>query len=160
MEATSPLDSDFSSDLRITGEMKGFLKETAKWAKFLSIVGFVFIGFMVLIALFMGTFMSTMMSTLPQDPDMPIPMGAFSGLFSGFYLVMAVIYFFPFYYQLQFANKAKRAIRDNDQIGMSESLSFLKSTYKFWGILMAVLVGFYVVMFLFTLLLGGFAAFM
>jgi len=41
--------SEFESfELEVSDEIKGFLKETAKWAYLLSILGFVGIGFMVL----------------------------------------------------------------------------------------------------------------
>jgi hypothetical protein len=46
-------ESTFQEDLNLylNQEARGFLKETAKWAYFLSILGFVGIGFMVVLAL-------------------------------------------------------------------------------------------------------------
>lgn len=43
-------------ELQLDQSAKDFLKETAKWAYFLSIVGFVGIGLIMLIAVFAGTF--------------------------------------------------------------------------------------------------------
>jgi len=40
----------------LTENSKSFLKETAKWAYFLSIIGFIGIALLVLLAIFMGTF--------------------------------------------------------------------------------------------------------
>ena len=49
MEASYPLDDNFSTgDVGITQEIKSYLYETAKWGKFISIVGFISIGFLVL----------------------------------------------------------------------------------------------------------------
>ena len=45
----------FEMEMQLTETAKGFLKEIAKWAYFLSIMGYVMIGFIVLAALFMGT---------------------------------------------------------------------------------------------------------
>ena len=41
----------------LSDESEAFLKETAKWGYFLSILGFVFIGIIVLMAFFIGAFL-------------------------------------------------------------------------------------------------------
>jgi hypothetical protein len=46
---------------------KSHLAETAKWAKFLSIMGFIFCGFIVLIGLFFGTFVSMLSSQYGEN---------------------------------------------------------------------------------------------
>lgn len=45
-----------NSNLQLTEESKSFLREIAKWAYFLSILGFVGVGFMVILALFYGNY--------------------------------------------------------------------------------------------------------
>ena len=42
--------------LQLNDSAKGFLKEIAKWAYFLSILGYVGVGFIVLVAFFAGAF--------------------------------------------------------------------------------------------------------
>ena len=52
-----PIDKNYSNDdsLRINEASKSFLLAIAKWAKFLSIAGFVFIGLFILVALVVGS---------------------------------------------------------------------------------------------------------
>ena len=88
----------------LTENSKSFLKETAKWAYFLSIMGFIGIALLVLLALFMGT----LFAKLGSLGGGVAAMGALGGGFiTTIYLVFAVIYFFPVYYLYQFASKAK-----------------------------------------------------
>lgn len=51
--------NDFEIDLTVSHEIEIYLKETAKWAKFLSIVGFMVVGIILLIALFAGSILTT-----------------------------------------------------------------------------------------------------
>lgn len=135
-----------NSNLHLTEESKSFLKETAKWAYFLSILGFVGVGFMVVLALFMGTIFSKLGV-----------FGARFGMMEGgfitvIYLLLAVLYFFPVYYLFQFSSKAKVAFNCNDYETLTTSFEYLKSHYKFMGILALVIFSIYGVVFLFSIL--------
>lgn len=142
--------SDETTPLIITDEIHSFLFETAKWAKFLSIVGFVFTGLMVLMGLFFGSVMSYM-SDLPQNSELNASFTSYWGFgMSFFYVLMAIIYFFPIYYLYQFSNKMKIALKEDDQYTLSSSFSYLKSHYKFFGILMIIVIGVYICIFLFS----------
>ena len=55
MEAHSVIEN---FEMRLNKSAKDFLKETAKWAYFLSILGYIGIGIIVLVALFAGTLFS------------------------------------------------------------------------------------------------------
>jgi hypothetical protein len=124
----------------LTDESKSFLKETAKWAYFLSIMGFIGIALLVLLALFMGTLFTTL-GSLGGEAAMGA-MGAMGALGGGFitaiYLVIAVIYFFPVYYLFQFASKAKAAFATNNNEQLNASFEYLKSHYKFIGVVTLV----------------------
>lgn len=154
MEGQSILDTNVSnSGLTISPEIKIFLKETAKWAKFLAIVGFVFIGLMIVAALFMTFAMGDLMG----EAGLP---GIMSGGFLGaFYLVFALLYFFPILYLYRFASKMKIALANDDQTFLQDSFQNLKSHYVFIGILMAIILAFYVVMIVVGIVAGGMAMF-
>ena len=142
------LDGNFantSSSGSLSNEAKAYLGETAKWAKFIAIVNFVFIGFTVLGSLSIGTVLSSM----PEFADNPNFAMFSGGMVAFIYLVFAVIWFIPTLYSYQFATKTQRALRLNDEPMMTEALGKLKSHYKFWGIFMAIIVGFYALMFVF-----------
>src|SRR4051812_38378669 len=50
-------------DLRIDSENTVFLSETARWGRFLSILGFIFCGLLVIVALFAGSLIATSMQS-------------------------------------------------------------------------------------------------
>lgn len=130
-----------------------FLKETAKWAKFISIVGFVLIGLMVIIGLLLGTVMTAFSAMIPSDlPEGTPNPAAFSWIFSAIYIIISGIYFFPVYYLFNFSSKLKSAINSNSQIKLEESFKNLKSHYKFMGIFLIIGIVIYASMFLF---IGG-----
>ncbi|MDR7371931.1 hypothetical protein [Flavobacterium aquidurense] len=140
MEETSVFEK---FELQLDYSAKDFLRETAKWAYFLSILGFVAIAFLVVIAVFAGTFLAMMGSMVP---GMGAAGGSFGLVFSILYFFIAALYFFPVYYLYKFATNTKAAFRDNDSEALTNSLSYLKSHYKFIGITTLVVLGFYVLL--------------
>lgn len=143
------------TNFMLSDESESFIKETAKWGYFLSILGFVFIGIMVLVAIFMGAFLSKLGSIGGSSVGNPMSMmGNFGGFMAGFYLIIAAIYFFPVYYLFQFSSKAKAAFKTNDNDKLNESFQFLKSHYRFIGIMAVIMIAFYVLILLITFLIG------
>lgn len=140
-------------NLAIDWRSKEFLKETAKWTKFLAILGFVGIGLMVLGSLVMLFAPSSLMS----NGDFPFGGKIFMMLL---YLAFAVLYYFPISYLYQFSENTKKAIENNDNNAIRDAFEFLKSHYKFMGILTIILLSFYVIMIFIGLIGAGAAAMM
>lgn len=130
-------------ELQIDHQGSSFLRETAKWSKFLSIVGFVMMGLMLLVLGFAGTTMSSMLASGGYGRSA-------GGGFAQFILLAAflLIYFFPCLYLYKFATKMQVALRNNDQVTLNSSFENLKSCFKFMGILMIVILAIYAVAFL------------
>ena len=127
-----------SASLTISIEAINSLTETAKWTKFLSILGFIFIGLIVVMAFFAGS----MMSFLPtqQIDQMPNGLGF---LFTVISLLMALLYFFPTKYLWNFSQKIKSALANQNEEELDAALSNQKSFYKFFGILIIVFLSIY-----------------
>lgn len=140
-------------NLIIDWRSKEFLKETAKWTKFLAILGFVGIGFMVLGSLVMLFAPSSLMS----NGDFPFGGKIFMMLL---YLAFAVLYYFPISYLYQFSENTKKAIENNDNNAIRDAFEFLKSHYKFMGILTIILLSFYAIIIFIGLIGAGAAAMM
>lgn len=142
------LENNLEKQLVFTEEIKDYIMETVKWSKFLSILGFIFVGIMSIFGILMmfslgGTLFSNAVG-LNNIPGFP------AGMFSvvGFvYFGIALLYFFPVYYLFSFATKTKNAILCNDNQLLEEGFAKLKSHYKFVGILTLIIVGFYAIMF-------------
>ncbi len=130
-----------------------YLAEAAKWGKFLSILGFIFCALIVLVALLAGTFMSTLLSQFESQGMAGL--GSISGtVIIIYYLLIAVLYFFPCLFLFNFSSKMQTAIRNNDQIYLNNSFKNLKSLFKFWGILTVIFLCIFAVGIIFAIVVG------
>lgn len=150
----STLDNDYNTttELQIDQASREFLRETAKWAKFLAIVGFVFAGLMVVAALFIGTIFS---SLAPQMEEMP---GFQMWIMSFFYILVALFYIVPMYFLYKFATKMQIALKGDDQYELTTSFENLKSLFKFSGIFTLIILGFYALAFVGSIIIGVIAS--
>jgi len=124
-----------------------YLGESARWARFLAILGFIYIGLLLLISLFAGALVSNMMSGMGTSDVRDI--GYFStGFVTIIILAAALILFFPVLYLYNYATKLRRALRNNEQAVLTESLKNLKSFFKFYGILAIIVISLYILMFI------------
>jgi hypothetical protein len=133
---------------QLTTAAVGFLQESAKWSKFMAIIGFIGIGLMVLVSLFMAIGFSAMgASTMPE---LPFSMSIFSII----YVLFAAIYFFPVYYLYQYATKTSAALHSKNKQLLADGLENLKSHHKFLGIFTLIIISIYGLIFVFAIL-GG-----
>lgn len=129
-------------------QAKNYILEASKWATFLSIIGFIGIGLMIILSFTIGT----VLANLPVEM-----MGGISPqFFSFFYLIIAGVYFIPVFYLFQFGSKTKQAIMNNDTDVLTFGLKKLKSHYKFLGIISIIGISFYIILMIF----GVFSALM
>jgi Family of unknown function (DUF5362) len=119
-------------DLQIDHQSSSYLSEAAKWGRFLAIMGFIFCGLFVLVALFAGTYIASSMRSFGGAE-------AFGGgLVTAMYIIIALVYFFPCLYLFNFATKMQVALRANQQEALNTSFRNLKACFKFLGILMII----------------------
>jgi hypothetical protein len=133
---------------QLTTAAVGFLQESAKWSKFIAIIGFIGIGLMVLVSLFMAIGFGGMGAS--NIPELPFPMSVFSIL----YVLFAAIYFFPVYYLYQYATKTSAALHSKNKQLLADGLENLKSHHKFLGIFTLIIVSLYGFIFVLAIL-GG-----
>jgi uncharacterized membrane protein (DUF485 family) len=126
--------------ITLTSASKSFLKETAKWARFLSIIGFVLIALMLILAAFSTTIFDM---AAKMQPGIPENLGLSMAIT---YVVLAIIYFFPVYYLLQFSNKMKKALSTKNDETLANAFEMLKSHYKFIGVFTVITLSLYVLL--------------
>lgn len=143
--------SDFENSLHVSAAGQQYLKETAKWARFLAIVGFVMTGIIVLAALFAGTLFSTLAQTSPELAFFPT-----AGITVG-YLFIAAIYFFPCLFLLQSSQKLNLALQSGSSDELTVAFEKLKNFFRFVGIMTLVIIALYALMIVFLILGGGLA---
>jgi hypothetical protein len=132
------------NNLELNQLAKEALREGARWTFFLSIMGFIGVGLMVIA----GIFMTATLSSLPDEMESFGALGAFKGFMSFFYIVMALLYFFPVYYLYNYSVKMKTALQTYDNNLLAEAFVNLKSHHKFLGITIIVILSLYLFIFL------------
>jgi hypothetical protein len=122
------------------------LRVSAKWCTFLSIMGFIFIGLMLLF----GLLATVSLSAISSQPEMQglegmNPMFGFMKYLPLLYILIAVVYFFPVYYLFKYASGMKKALNFRNSEMVADSLSYLKSHHKFLGVMTIVFISLYIV---------------
>lgn len=130
-------ESTLFNGLEVNATGKEYVAEACKWAKFLGIIGFILLGLMVLGGLGVMTSGSAMLRSSG------IPIGG--GVMGLIYIIGAALYFFPSFYLYKFGATAKKAIQTESQAHLTEGLGYLKSFFKFSGILTIVIIAFYII---------------
>ncbi len=147
LETQEIQETENRNELVLELQAEVFLREGRKWAKFLAILGFIFVGLGAFFALLM--FIGVGFSSFANTSGAPVAAAGFV------YLIVLAIYFFPIYALLQFSNKAKEALDTRNSQSLTKSMKYLKMHYKFIGIMSIVMFALYpiiaIVAFAFTL---------
>lgn len=134
-------------DLQIDHQSSAYLGETAKWSKFLSIMGFICCGLLIIIGIFFGS----MMSSLERFGG-----GAIGSVWLAMiYIIIAILYFFPCLYLFNFSGKMQVALRNNDQNYLTDAFKNLKSCFKFVGIMTIIVLAFYLIAIIIAVVAGA-----
>jgi len=138
--------------LIVTENMRSYLYDMAGWTKFLGIIGFIFSGLMIIMAVGMGA----IFSTFSQMPGMEMYGGLGSGVFTFIMVLYALLFLYPSLMLFSYAVKAKQGVLYADQLSLETGIRKLKSFFKFYGIMMIIVIAFYILIFLFAIV-GGMA---
>jgi hypothetical protein len=159
MEENISSDLQYGADgkeMRLNSQAQDFLKEIAKWARFLGILGLVGCGLLVLLGLLFS-----------MIPGMAKAMNSNGGamasagspiMMSVIYILMALLYYFPAMYLYKFAKNMRNALDLGGEAETTKAFEYLKSHYKFLGILMAIVLGLYALIFVVGILVATMAA--
>jgi len=114
------------------------LNTARKWAMFLAIIGFIFLGIMIVVGLIAGTFLKTFSSgennSGISDSLMFIPI-----------LLIGLIYFFPVLFLFRFSKYISRAIQNLDNLQFHKAIKNLKLYFAYIGILIIIVLSIYIV---------------
>ena len=126
---------------QLTPEAISYLLNAAKWGKFLSILGFICLIFVLLTGVIFGLVFSLMADKLEA-------MGGFSMSIPPFWMVfsciaISVIGFIPISFLNSFSNNITRSVRNNDNAALTLAAKRLKNFFAFIGIYTIVIIAFY-----------------
>jgi len=133
--------------LSIDPMSKAHLADAARWAKFLAIMGFIVCGLIVIVGIFAGSVLESFSSTRRYEGfDSNVEMTRGLGIVATvFYILIAVLYFFPCLFLFNFASKMKTALLSNDQDVLNSSFQNLKKTFRYIGVLSIIVLSFWVI---------------
>lgn len=126
-----------SGDLEVDEMVQQHLTDTAKWARFLAIVGYVFSSICAIagvLALFGSSANETRRSYFETTSRQEI-----SPVYSAIIvIVISVLWFLLSFYTYRFADKMKTALQTNDQMTFIDSFANLARKYRMLGIVTIV----------------------
>ncbi len=108
-----------TSTLELNQEGRDHLEKIRKWAGFLSILGFIFVGLMVLGGLSVGVLLTALGRREGIEAMPPV-------FLSFVYLVMGAVYFFPILFLYQFSLYAKQSLQTMNSATLTLALGYLK----------------------------------
>lgn len=128
----------------LTVNVKNYLMETASWGKFLAILGYVGLGFLLILSLLMIFGMSFLSNSLNGMSQL-YQTGSLSLVSVGMmYILIIAIYFFPIYFLHIFSLRIKSGLLTNNAPDMELAFKNLKSLFKFMGVVSIVVLSIYV----------------
>ena len=117
----------------INESMKADLLSSAKWAKFLCIVGCIGVVFLVIVGIVSLAFMSKMTGS-GLFPTMP-GMSGLQAVLGLYYIILAALIIYPIIKGFQFANGVKAACLTGNEAELARGFAGMKAYLQYIGIL-------------------------
>jgi hypothetical protein len=124
--------------IEIGPESLNHLNSTWKWTMFLSILGFIFLGLIIIAGAVTSTFLSAFKT---QEANLGIP----ESLMIIVLIVVAAIYFFPVMFLFRFSRNTRDAIQNLDKLKLEKAFRNLRTYFIYIGIMVIVVLSIYFV---------------
>lgn len=133
-------ESLLQNELFIDSTAQQHLKETAIWAKFLAVVGFIGSILLATIGIFAGSILEKLTKGLQRKNSGDSYLAG--GFIAIIYIFIAAVLFLMCLYLYKFAAKMQLALKDNDQDSLNLSFKHLKIHYRVAGIITIIYMAF------------------
>ena len=124
--------------IEIGPESLNNLNATRKWTMFLSVLGFIFLGFLIVAGLITSTFLSTFKS---EEVNLGIP----ESLMVIVFIIIAAIYFFPVLFLFRFSRHTRNAVQTLDKQELHKAFKNLRVYFTYIGIMVIIVISIYIV---------------
>ena len=124
-------------------EILDHLNSTRKWTMFLSVLGFIFLGLLIVTGLATSLFLTTFKTT---EANLGVPESMMILIF----IIVGAIYFFPVFFLFRFSRNTRDAIQNLDQQKLKKGFRNLRLYFTYIGIMVIVVLTIYVVALLFA----------
>ncbi len=125
-------------ELEITDSFRTYLLDLSRWAKFLSVIGFMWCSLLFAGAFGAGYFVSVTHSKL----------NSLAQTVTALFILFAVMWFYPCIYLNKFSNKIYKAVKENNQDVLEDGLLNLKSAFRLFGIVTGVILTLWLIIFI------------
>ena len=129
--------------IEMNSEILDSLNSTRKWTTFLAVLGFIFLGLLIIAGLATSLFLTTFNTT---EANLGIPESFMILIF----IVIGAIYFFPVFFLFRFSRNIRDAIQNLDQQKLQKGFRNLRLYFTYIGIMVIVVLTIYVVALLFA----------
>jgi uncharacterized membrane protein SirB2 len=120
----------------LTALMIRYLKEASPWLRFIGVLGYISVGFLVLAGIIM------MATAGISGAAAAGPLGALSGLAGIIYVPIGALAFFPARFTHRFGSKIRHYLQSGAERDLEEALKNNRSLWKFSGIVAIVYLSF------------------
>jgi hypothetical protein len=119
-------------------EILKHLNATRKWTTFLSVLGFIFLGLLVVAGLFTSLFLTTFKT---QEANLGIPESVMIIIF----IVVVAINFLPVFFLFRFSRNTRDGIQNLNLSKLEKGFNNLRLYFTYIGIMVIVVLTIYVV---------------
>ena len=131
------------SKIEIGSEALDNLNVIWKWTTFLSVLGFILLGLIIVAGFATTLFLTTFKS---QQANLGIP----ESLMIIFFIAIAALYFFPVFFLFRFSRNTRDAIQKHDQKKLVKGFRNLRLFFAYLGIMVILVLSVYLVLLLFA----------
>lgn len=114
------------------------LNATRKWTMFLSILGFIFLGVLIVVGVVTSTFLNAFKS---KEVNLGIPESLMLVLF----ITIAALYFFPVFFLFRFSKNIRDAIQKRSAVMLDKAFKNLRIYFTYIGIMVIIVLSIYFV---------------
>lgn len=143
-----------NAGLQPTRNMKVNWLSTSKWAMFLAIIGFIYIG-LALLAVFFMMPMLRMALAMSGQSELAGIMESAGTVFVLFMLLVLAVMFFIHFFHLRFSNSIQRALQFDDQNAFEAAWRNLRLHFRLYGIFLIAYIAIYLIFIVFMLTMAS-----
>jgi hypothetical protein len=140
--------------LEIDSNAKGSFLEMARWTKFLAILGYVMMGIVLALGIFMSIFINSFYEAYGGTSPLAALGSAGPIIVMLFFMLITAIYIYPTYALMKYSACIKTALTTDNRDQFNMAIKYLKNMFKYIGILMIIVLALYGI----EMVIGLFAA--
>jgi len=129
--------------IEISSEALENLNVTRRWTTFLSVLGFILIGLIIVAGIATSLFLTVFKT---QQTNLGIPESLLIVAFAAF----GILCCFPVFFLFRFSKNIRDAIQNRNQRKLAKGFRYLRLFFAFFGILVILVISVYLIMLLFA----------